>query len=420
MLPPNEAVRVEEFLNYFNYNYELPKNETFKAHMEVAKSMYRDDKYMLRIGIQGKDVPPKERKRANLVFLIDVSGSMSYDNKLPLVKKSMKFLLDNLKPNDRVGIVVYAGSAGIYLESTSVKNKKRIHRAIDKLEAGGRTNAEGGLRIAYEMCAENLIKDGINRVILCSDGDANVGYVGPQELSDIVKEYRSDLGITMSTFGFGMGNYNDYLMEQLANLGDGNYAYIDTMEEAKRLFGDKLISLLQVIARDSKVQVWFNKENVKTFRLLGYENRKLEDEEFEDDTVDAGEIGALHNVTALYELELNHNPDNERPLLELRMRWKEKHGEASIPSVTTFYENQVKEIGDEGSSFYGLAINIGEFAEILRGSPYVEGSDLETVLESTNQSLSRAKKKYGKKVDPKFDELIQLMSKALQLSNPAS
>lgn len=414
-LPTPEAVRAEEFVNYFDYKYELPEDNIFNVDMEVAKSMYRDGKYILRIGVQGKDVPYEERKRANLIFLIDVSGSMDAPNKLPLIKESLKILLDNLKQDDMVGIAIYYGDAQIYMNPTFVSEKKQIIKAINKLRASGSTNAEGGIKIAYEMVAENYMSGGINRVILCSDGDANVGRVSPDELIEIVKEYK-DLGITLSTMGFGMGNYNDYFMEQLANKGDGNYAYIDTYEEAKRIFNDKLVSILEVIARDVKIQVEFNKENVKTFRLIGYENRLLEEEDFDKEEVDAGEVGALHSVTALYELQLNYNPQGNAPLVEFRMKWKDDFlstvDSAGNPyeMSTTFYEKQVKENVSVVQPYYKLAVNVAEFAEILRESPYVKETTLDKVIENTETTLSDLKN-----YDKAFDELLRIMQRAFDL-----
>lgn len=412
-LPPNEAVRVEEFINYFNYNYPIPDKADFAIITDLAPSMFREGKYMLRVGIQGKDVPPAERKRANLMFLIDVSGSMMPKKKLPLVKESLKILLDNLRDDDYIGITVYKGEAEPFLESTPVKEKKKILHAIDKLEARGTTNAEGGIKVAYEMLTENYIENGVNRVILCSDGDANVGNVDPQVLLDIVKDYRTDLGITLSTFGFGMGNYNDVFMEQLANKGDGNYAYIDTIEEAQRVFGEKLLSTIQEIARDVKVQVEFNKDTVKTYRLIGYENRKLDKEDFRDDKVDAGEIGALHSVTAVYELVLHDDYKSKGDLLyEFRIRWKDDKGENVREANTTLSTKQVRKDFYDTSSYYQLALCVSEFGEMLRGSPYAYGFDYEVLIETVISALEEIKNTTGEDADIKFQELLDIITKA--------
>lgn len=412
-LPQQEAVRAEEFVNYFDYNYEPPKDKVFDINTEIAPSIFRDNRYLLKIGIQGKEILADERKRANLVFLIDVSGSMRTGAKLSMVKESLKILLDHLSPEDYVGIAVYSGQASPYLKSTLVKEKAKIIAAIDKLEAGGSTNAEGGIKIAYEMVSERYIKDGINRVMLCSDGDANVGNVSPDVINKTVEDYRKDLGITLSTFGYGMGNYNDVFMEQLANKGDGNYGYIDNLEEAKRTFGEKLNSLLYVIARDVKIQVVFNTDTVKTFRLIGYENRMLEKEDFLNYEVDAGEIGPGHNVTALYELELKDGLEPNNELAEVKMRWKDPSssttGEVLTLNKALFYKDVTGNISDT-SAYYRLAVSVGEFAEILRGSPYAKNSNFETLIEYIDVANAQLPKK-----DDSFNELKQIVQKAENL-----
>jgi Ca-activated chloride channel homolog len=407
-LPKPESVRAEEFINYFDYNYVIPTDTVFAVQTDIARNVFRPDKHTLRIGIQGKDISPEERKRANLVFLIDVSGSMRTSKKITLVKESLKILLNNLNPDDYVGIAVYAGMAAPYLPSTPVSEKDKIIKAIDGLNAGGSTNAEGGIKIAYEMVSENYIEDGINRVILCSDGDANVGNVDPNTLSKLVEDYRKDLGITLSTFGYGMGNYNDYFMEQLANTGDGNYGYIDSIEEAQRVFGKKLISILQEIARDVKVQIEFNKDTVNTFRLIGYENRKLDEEDFRDDTVDAGEVGALHSVTAIYELTLSEDFINKGEFLyELRLRWKDDKGEEVFEANTKLPTKNVKENIMQTTPYYRLAISVAEFAEILRESPYATGSSHEELMKIIVDALNEIESP-----DEKFNELLEIINKA--------
>lgn len=406
-LPPEESVRAEEFINYFDYNYIIPEDAVFAIQTDIAPSLFREGKHTLRVGVQGKDVPPEERKRANLVFLIDISGSMRPSNKLPLIKESLKFLLEQLDEDDMVGIAVYAGVAEPYLESTPISQKDVIIEAIDNLDANGTTNAEGGIRIAYEMASENYFENGINRVILCSDGDANVGNISPDELISIVDGYR-ELGITLSTFGFGMGNYNDTFMEQLANKGDGNYGYIDSLDEARRIFGKKLVSILQVIARDVKIQVVFDKNTVKKYRLIGYENRKLETEDFRDDTVDAGEVGALHSVTAIYEITLYDGyEDRGENLYELRLRWKDDKGQNVTEGNTMLSVHKVRDNIMDTSPYYRLAISVSEFAEILRGSPYAQGSNFETLIEVVTRALTELEV-----ADDKFYELLELIEKA--------
>jgi Ca-activated chloride channel family protein len=265
------------------------------------------------------------------------------------------------------------------------------------------------------MVSENYIEGGVNRVIICSDGDANVGWVDPDQLLEIVNSYK-ELGITLSTFGFGMGNYKDTFMEQLANKGDGNYGYIDSIEEADRIFGDKLISIIQEIARDVKIQIEFNPETVDKYRLIGYENRKLANEDFRDDTVDAGEIGALHSVTAIYELTLQPNYRSiEDILYEIRMRWKNDTADKVFEVNNTLSTSQVRNNIMDTTPYFRLAISIAEFAELLRGSPYATGSSYEHLIERVTQSLSELEKD-GKPVDRKFYELLEVIQKADMLS----
>ena len=305
-LPPSEAVRVEEFVNAFKYDYAAPTEGAFAFHLESAPSIFADSKrtHLLRIGLKGRVIPDEDRKDATLTFVIDVSASMEMENRLGLVKRSLRLLVDQLRPTDKVGIVVYGSRGRLVLPHTAVNRRAEILAAIDSLHTEGATNAEEGLRIGYDLAWRNSEVDHINRVILCSDGVANVGQTGPEE---ILKEIRADVkrGITLSTVGFGMGNYNDILMEKLANAGNGNYAYVDTLSEARRIFVEDLTGTLQVIAKDAKIQVDFNPEVVSRFRLLGYENRYLENHQFRDDTVDAGEVGSEHCVTALYEVKLH-------------------------------------------------------------------------------------------------------------------
>lgn len=420
-LPPQESVRAEEFINYFDYNYILPKESIFGIQTDVAPSPFREGKHFLRIGIQGKDVSEDERKQANLIFLIDVSGSMRSKNKLPLVKESMKMLLDELKSDDYVGIAVYAGNAQPYLVSTPVKNKRKIVKAINKLDAGGSTNAQGGLKVAYEMLSENYLENGVNRVILCSDGDANVGNVSPEQILELVDNYQG-LGFTLSTFGFGMGNYNDYFMEQLANQGNGNYGYIDSINEAERVFVKNFISIIQEIARDVKVQIEFNPDTVKAYRLVGYENRHLEKEEFRDDTVDAGEIGAKHSVTAVYELTLQEGYQNRgENLYTFYIRWKTKEGQDAVEDNTVYSVEKVRNDFDEASPYFRIAVSVAEFAEVLRGSPYAENTSLNHIHEIVLNALNELRDNKLAS-DDKFNELLELIDIADRMmeEKPAS
>jgi len=299
-LPPKEAVRVEEFVNYFKQDYPYPpEGQAFHINLDGAPSPFAEtDRYqMLRVGLQGYAVSPEERKDVSLTFVIDVSGSMNRENRLGLVKESLELLVEQLRPSDSVAIVVYGSQARAVLEPTSGANKEGILQAIYALRPEGSTNAEAGLRLGYQQALDAFNPAGINRVILCSDGVANVGRTGAGSIWKTI-ESRASEGITLTTVGFGMGNYNDVLMEQLADNGDGFYAYVDTLREAERLFVENLSSTLQVIALDAKVQVDFNPDVVARYRLVGFENRDIADEDFRNDTVDAGEIGAGHNVTA--------------------------------------------------------------------------------------------------------------------------
>ncbi|RMF95113.1 MAG: VWA domain-containing protein [Gammaproteobacteria bacterium] len=308
-LPPADAVRVEELINYFDYDYPVPPADgpPFSVSTELAAAPWNPDRLLLQIGIRGRPVPNSERKAANLVFLVDVSGSMDSAAKLPLLKRALALLTRQLSAADRVSLVVYAGAAGVVLEPTPGDRHARITAALERLTAGGSTNGAGGIRTAYAMARQAFLPDGINRILLATDGDFNVGTVDFDSLVDLVKRERAD-GISLTTLGFGSGNYNDHLMEQLADAGDGNHAYIDRLSEARKVLVEQLTGTLQTIARDVKIQVEFNPAVVAEYRLIGYENRILRREDFNNDRVDAGEIGAGHTVTALYELSLVGSP----------------------------------------------------------------------------------------------------------------
>lgn len=299
--PPSEAVRTEEMINYFRYDYPLPRDRSqpFSVTTDVAASPWNSDTRLVRVGLRGYDVTAQGRPAANLVFLVDVSGSMNSDDKLPLVKRALTMLADRLTPRDRVSIVVYAGAAGVVLEPTS--SARHVKAALDCLEAGGSTAGADGIQLAYNVAAANFVKGGINRVILATDGDFNVGVSDNKQLEALIRKQR-DTGITLTTLGFGEGNYNEALMERAADLGNGNYAYIDSAMEAQKVLDDELSATLFTIAKDVKVQVEFNPAQVSEYRLIGYENRALAEEDFANDTVDAGDIGAGHQVTAIYEV----------------------------------------------------------------------------------------------------------------------
>lgn len=300
-MPPKDAVRTEELINYFRYDYASPedRSQPFTVTTDTAASPWNAGTKLLRIGLRGYDLPRSERPAANLVFLLDVSGSMGSPNKLPLVKSALSGLAGELSARDKVSIVVYAGAAGLVLEPTS--DTKAIRRALDALDAGGSTAGGAGIKLAYQIAEDNRIKGGVNRVILATDGDFNVGVSSQKALIEMIEEKR-DSGITLTTLGFGTGNYNEAMMEQIADHGNGNYSYIDSALEAKKVLGDEMQSTLFTIAKDVKIQVEFNPAVISQYRLIGYENRILREEDFDNDAVDAGDIGAGHQVTAIYEI----------------------------------------------------------------------------------------------------------------------
>jgi len=386
--PPRDAVRIEELVNYFPYRYEGPKDRApFAASMEVASAPWKPEHRLVRIGLKGREVTDASRPAANLVFLLDVSGSMNHPNKLPLVKQSLRMLVDKLRNDDRVAIVVYAGAAGLALPSTSARQKAEILRAIDELNPGGSTNGAAGIQLAYDIAKANLVGGGVNRVILATDGDFNVGTTSEGELTRLIEE-KAKSGVFLTVLGFGMGNYKDATLEQLADKGSGNYAYIDTEREVRKALVEQAGGTLVTIAKDVKIQVEFNPAEVQAYRLIGYENRMLAKEDFNNDKVDAGEIGAGHTVTALYEVVPHGVPMPEmgkvdplkyqRPanpvlinraeLLTLKVRYKEPAGD-----VSTKLEFPLRDDGRlfaDASVDFKFAAAVASFGMILRESPH--------------------------------------------------
>ena len=413
LLPPSEAIRVEEFVNAFDYNYTPPTNGAFAVHLEGAPSKFGEGKrlQLLRIGIQGRVIPDTNRKNAVLTFVIDVSGSMGYENRLELVKQALTLLVEQLRPDDKVGIVVYGTNARVVLPHTSIVNQEHILTAIRALAPEGATNAEAGLRMGYKLALQNLESNAINRVILCSDGVANVGETGSDAILKEIRTYVKE-GVTLTTVGFGMGNYNDILMEQLANDGNGSYAYVDTLSEAKRIFVENLTGTLQVIAKDAKIQVKFNPETVSRFRLLGYENRRLAHEDFRNDTVDAGEVGAGHSVTALYEIKLHENADGKLATVAIR------HEDPDTGNVTEVNESiatdALKGSFEETTPTFQLSASVAEFAEILRGSFWAQEGSLESVRETLEGVLPHIEVK-TREHGIRNEELLNLVRKAHRL-----
>jgi len=377
-LPPEEAIRVEEFVNNFKYDYRFPHDRAFDVAMEAAPSRFGKNYQLLKVGIVGKKIDPAHRLDANLVFVVDVSGSMDRENRLGLVRRSLRMLVDQLTPRDRVGIVVYGSNAWVELEPTSIKNSEAIINAIERLYPSGSTFAEAGIKLGYQMADRMFERGKINRIILCSDGVANVGQTGAEEILKSIKQY-ADKGITLSSIGFGMGNYNDVLLEKLGDKGNGHYAYVDTWEDARRVFLENLTGTLQVIARDVKIQVDFNPQVVERYRLLGYENRDVADEKFRDDKEDGGEIGSGHTVTALYEIKLKEAaPRGEIGTIFVRYKDPENFG---VSEIAERIDRGIFQTSfDHASVDFRLAAAAAEFSEIMRGSYWAKGSNLGDVL----------------------------------------
>jgi Ca-activated chloride channel family protein len=378
-MPAEAAVRVEEVVNAFDYGYEAPTDgRAFNIHAEAGPSPNRQGYHVLHIGIQGKEVAQGERKPASLVFVVDVSGSMAQEGRLQLVKQSLRLLVDQLEEADQVGIVTYGSSATEVLAPTSAYNKSKIVSVIDGLHTEGSTNAEAGLRLGYQIASKSFKEGGINRVILCSDGVANVGITGPSGILELV-ESEVKQGITISTVGVGMGNYNDVLMEQLADKGNGNYYYVDKLAEAQRVFVTQLGGTLQVIAKDAKIQVEFDKNAVSRYRLIGYENRRLQSEDFDDDSVDAGEIGAGHAVTAIYEVKLRPGASTAA-IGTVRVRYKEPNDSSSKLVEQAIVRSVIRADTSSLSSPTQLSLVAAEFGEKLRGSYWARNLSYDDIL----------------------------------------
>ena len=360
-MPPMDAVRVEEMINYFDYGYATPasREQPFSVATALAPAPWNEKALLLRIGLKGYAIERAERPAANLVFLVDVSGSMRSPDKLELLKQGLGLLVNQLEARDRISLVVYAGASGLVLPPTPGDRKGEIRAALSQLAAGGSTNGADGIRLAYDMARQGYITDGINRVLLATDGDFNVGTVNFEELIDIVERERAS-GVTLTTLGFGSGNYNDHLMEQLADKGNGNYAYIDTLKEAQKLLVEEMASTLFVIANDVKAQVEFNPAVIAEYRLVGYENRVLAREDFNNDKVDAGDIGAGHAVTALYEIVLADS--DARRVDELRYgaarpdALEQRRADAEL----AFLKLRYKLPGESDSRLLERAIRLGE------------------------------------------------------------
>jgi Ca-activated chloride channel family protein len=404
---PVDAVKVEEMINYFSYNYPEPKSkDPFSVSTELIKSPWNTNTSIMRIGLKGKSINVDKRPASNLVFLLDVSGSMNSPNKLPLLKSALKVLVEQLNDDDTVSMVVYAGAAGLALPPTSGTNKNAIINAIDHLNAGGSTAGGQGIKLAYKIAEEQLIKDGNNRIILATDGDFNVGASSDRAMKDLIKDHR-DKGIYLTCLGFGMGNYKDSKLETLSQNGNGNYAYIDTMQEARKILGTEFFGTIYTIAKDVKIQVEFNPQLVKAYRLIGYENRLLANEDFKDDKKDAGELGSGHTVTALYEIipvgsnstyfkkeneieplkySKHTSTQHNYELATVKLRYKKPDEDFSKVMLTSVLNKPIA-INNASEDFKFMAA-VALFGMQLKKSEFIERKDKQTVIALAEQGLS--------------------------------
>jgi Ca-activated chloride channel homolog len=419
-LPPQDAVRVEEMINYFDYEYAAPstRDTPFRVATELSPAPWNEDALLLKVGIKGFDVAAKDRPPANLVFLIDVSGSMQSPDKLPLLKNAFRLLTDQLTARDRVSMVVYAGSSGVVLEPTAGDQKHKIREAIDRLEAGGSTNGAEGIQRAYQLAHQGHMKGAINRVVLATDGDFNVGIVNFEDLVDLAERERTS-GVALTTLGFGTGNYNDQLLERLADAGNGNYAYVDTLSEARKVLVSELSSTLFTIAKDVKIQIEFNPAEVLEYRLIGYENRMLAREDFNNDKVDAGEIGAGHRVTALYEIVpagrkgridplrygalSKDETTNKGELANLRLRYKQPNADESKLLEYPILKSSIVAT-EKTSPDFRFAASVAAFGQMLRGGKYTSDFDFEDVQTLAKSALSKDEEGYRRE----FVSLVKL------------
>jgi Ca-activated chloride channel homolog len=417
--PPADAVRIEEMINYFNYDYTQPKGEDpFSITTEMSDCPWNKKTKLIHIGLQGEKIETDELPASNLVFLLDVSGSMSSPNKLPLLKKSFSLLVKNLTSEDRVAIVVYAGAAGLVLESTPGNQKEKILNALNRLNAGGSTAGGAGIKLAYKIAVENFVKEGNNRVILATDGDFNIGASSDGEMTRLIEKKRES-GVFLTCLGFGMGNYKDSKMETLADKGNGNYAYIDNILEAKKVLVTEMGATMHTIAKDVKIQIEFNPNKISSYKLIGYENRLLNDEDFNDDTKDAGELGSGHTVTALYEVilkggegdipsvdplryqknEIANTSDSEE-ILTVKFRYKKPQGSKS-KLIVKHLNNKTVSLAKSSNNFRFSAA-VAEFGLLLRNSKHKAKA-------SFTQVIKLAKNSKGKDENGYRSEFIRLV-----------
>ncbi|MCW8956023.1 MAG: VWA domain-containing protein, partial [Gammaproteobacteria bacterium] len=415
-------------INYFNYDYpsSRAREQPFEVTTEVAATPWNKHTHLLHIGLQGYALDTEQLPPANLVFLIDVSGSMQSQDKLPLLKSGLKLLVKQLDKHDRIAMVVYAGASGVVLDSTTGDQHMAINMALDKLSAGGSTNGASGIELAYQMAAKGFIKGGINRILLATDGDFNVGVTNFETLKQLVADQRKQ-GIALSVLGFGRGNYNDHLLEQLADVGDGNYSYIDTVNEARKVLVEQMAATLNIIARDVKIQVEFNPAQVAEYRLIGYENRHLNREDFNNDKVDAGDIGAGHNVTALYEITLSgsagqridglryqtssasESTNHHNELAYVRLRYKRPDQDNSQLLEHSIMTSDIQKQLNKTSERFRFAAAVAAFGQQLRGGKYMADFGYDDILALARQSRGRDDNGYR-------GEFIQLVALAKTLN----
>ncbi|CAA6829741.1 MAG: Von Willebrand factor type A domain protein [uncultured Aureispira sp.] len=427
-MPPVGAIRIEEMINYFDYDYAQPQGEDpFSINTEISTAPWNAEHHLIHIGLQGKKLDYNDLKSSNLVFLIDASGSMSNENKLPLLKKSLKLLLSELDDKDRVAIVAYAGAAGLVLPSTPASQRETILNALDGVNSGGSTAGGEGIELAYKIAKENLISDGNNRVILATDGDFNVGVSSSSELVSLIEEKRKE-AIYLTICGFGMGNYKDGRMEQISNAGNGNYFYIDNIREAKKVFVTQMRANMFTIAKDVKIQIEFNPQTIKAYRLIGYENRLLAKEDFDDDTKDAGELGAGHTVTAIYEVILTDSEStqviaktndlkyqtktvsgNNSDLMTVKFRYKPIQSEQSILLEQVLHKSDLKSL-ESSSDNYRFSAAVAGFGLLLRDSQFKGTATYGTISSLAKGALGTDKENYR-------TEFLQLIETANTLQS---
>ena len=424
MIPQADAIKSEEMINYFRYNYPIPtKKDVFSVTTEVGNSPFNKNNKILKIGIQGYEIPKEMAPKTNLVFLIDVSGSMSSEEKLPLLKESFKFMLDSLKKDDRVSMVVYASATGVVLDSVAGNDRKTIEKALDKLSSGGSTAGGAGINQAYNLAQKNFIKDGNNRVILATDGDFNVGTTSNDELEKMIVDKKSS-GIFLTVLGFGRDNLNDQRMSRLSNIGDGNYYYIDSIKEGKKVLSADLFGTIFAIAKDTKIQVEFNPTIVESYRLIGYEDRKMNNEDFKNDKKDAGDVGSGQQVTAYYEIVPKINasqPDttidplkyqknvptvgNENEIATFKMRYKIDGNEVAnqLDKIISVGQPQIN------TKDFNFGLAVAAFAQKLRNSEYSKDLTYEEILKLADENISDDKDGYKA-------EFIEMIKKVISLS----